>query len=114
MAKIVPVHWLSKEARFRIIDVMLSTRTANSLAEELGITRTAIRKYISREMHPSDEVMEKIFMIAAPYEEDRLLSIAVEDLVEALKRLYESLKDTKYRDYLRDKLREVLESIEKQ
>ena len=114
MSSILPVHWLSKEARFRIIDVMLSTRTVNGLAEELGLSRSIIRKYVNRETHPSDEVMARIFQICKPYEEGRIIRIAIDDLVEAVKRLGEGLENDEYRKYLVEKLREVLKQLEKQ
>ncbi|OYT38844.1 MAG: DNA-binding protein [Desulfurococcales archaeon ex4484_58] len=113
MPKYLPVHWLSKEARYRIIDVLLSTRTIKSLATELGITRNAVRKYISRETHPSDEVMEKVFEIIAPYEEERLIKLVIDDIVEALKTLVNGLDEEQYRVYLREKLREVLGKLER-
>jgi len=106
------VHWLSKDARFRIVDVMLSTRTANSLARELGISRTAVRKYINRETHPSDEVMSRLFEICAPYEEERLIKIVIDDFVEAIKKLRESLDKEEYIEYLRERIREVIEPVE--
>jgi len=113
LPKYLPVHWLSKEARYRIIDVLLSTRTIKSLATELGITRNAVRKYISRETHPSDEVMEKVFEIIAPYEEERLIKLVIDDIVEALKTLVNGLDEEQYRVYLREKLREVLGKLER-
>lgn len=106
------MHWLSKDARFKIIDVLLSTRTANSLAKELGISRTAIRKYINRETHPSDEVMARVFSIYAPYEEERIIRIVIDDLLEALKMLSESLDKDVYKNYLKEKLLEVIKSLE--
>jgi len=109
---LIPVHWLSKEARFKIIDVMLSTRTANSLAAELGLSRSAIRKYINRETHPSDEVMQQIFQVCKPYERDRIVRIAIDDLIEAIKMLSKSIENSEQRKYLAEKLREVLESLE--
>ena len=108
----IPVHWLSKEARFRIIDVLLSTRTVKNLAEELKISRAAIRKYVSRETHPSDDIMARIFEIIAPYEEDRLARIVVDDLVEAIKRLNNSLEREEHKSYLMNKLKEVLKELE--
>lgn len=113
MPDVIPVHWLSKDARYRIIDLMLSTRTATSLAEELGISRGAIRKYINRETHPSDNIMIKVFQIIAPYEEDRVIKIVIDDLVEALRRLCESLDKREHKNYLLKKLREVIKELER-
>jgi predicted transcriptional regulator len=110
----VPVHWLSKEARYKIIDVLLSTRTVHSLADELGVSRTTIRKYINREMHPSDEVMARVFQIYAPYEEERILKIAIDDLVEAIRMLAESIDREELRKYMLEKLRGVIGEIGKE
>lgn len=111
MIKNIPVHWLSKEARFRIIDLLLSTRTLSKLAEELEVSRSVIKKYVKRETHPSDSVMEKVFQIAQPYEEEGLVKIAINDLVEAIEMLSKSLEEKSYRDYLKTKLSEVLSKI---
>jgi transcriptional regulator with XRE-family HTH domain len=107
-----PVHWLSKNARFKIIDLLLSTRSIRQLAEELGVSTTAIRKYLSRRTHPSDETLVKAINIMAPYEEERLIRIIIDDLVEAIKRLYGSLNKDVYRKYLVRRLREVIHGLE--
>ncbi len=107
----LPVHWLSKNARYKIIDIMLSTRSIRQLAEELGVSSTAIRKYISRKTHPSDETMYRVIKIMAPYEEERLITIMIDDIIEAVKRLYTSLEKEEYRKYLLTKLKEVLKEI---
>ncbi|MEM0225085.1 MAG: helix-turn-helix domain-containing protein, partial [Desulfurococcaceae archaeon] len=52
-----PVHWVSKNARYRIIELMLSTRSITELARVLGVSPTAVRKYIKRISHPSDEIL---------------------------------------------------------
>jgi len=111
LPKMMPVHWLSKEARFKIIDVMLSTRTVNGLAAELGVSRSAVRKYVNRETHPSDEVMERVFQVCKPYEEDEITRIVIEDLVEAIRMLASSLENSKHREYLVEKLKGVLSSL---
>jgi transcriptional regulator with XRE-family HTH domain len=108
----LPVHWLSKDARFRIIDLLLSTRSIRQLAEELGVSTTAIRKYLNRKTHPSDETLVKAINIMAPYEEERLIRIIIDDLVEAIKRLYGSLNKDVYKKYLVRKLREVIHGLE--
>lgn len=107
-----PIHWLSKEARFKIIDLLLSTRSIRQLAEELGISTTAVRKYINRKTHPSDNTVERALEIMAPYEEEKLVKIIIDDLAEALKRLYESIDKRVYKEYLLNKLREAVKEIE--
>ncbi|MEZ0393516.1 MAG: helix-turn-helix transcriptional regulator [Desulfurococcaceae archaeon] len=88
-----PVHWLSKEARRRIIELMLSSRSVSELSALLGVSRTAIRKYVSGETHPSDEVMARALGALAPYEAEAALRIMMEDLAGALERLHEVLPD---------------------
>jgi len=109
----IPVHWLSKEARYRVIEILLSTRTTESLAKELEVSRSTIRKYMARLTHPSDEIMERAFSICKPYEEDAVMKIVIDDLVEAVKKLAESLEKDSLREYLLKKLKEVLTNIEK-
>jgi len=103
----IPVHWLSKDARFRIIETLISTRSLTDLAKELGVTSTAIRKYMKRETHPSDEVILKALSILAPYEEEKVYSIIISDLVSALRLLYKML-DEKYREKVRKLIEEVI------
>lgn len=110
----LPIHWLSKEARFRIIETLLSTRTVKSLAEELGVSRNAIKKYISRETHPSDETIARVFEIIAPYEKEAVVKIVIDDLIEAIKKLITSLDSDKYREYFLNKLGEIGGIFEKQ
>lgn len=108
MSAELPVHWLSKEARFKIVDALLSSRTAKSLAEELGVSRSAIVKYVDRETHPSDRVIAKAIEIAAPYERDVIIRIVIDDLVEALKKLNDSLDRERYRKYLLSRIEEAV------
>lgn len=105
----IPVHWLSKEARFRIIDHLLTTRSVKELAEELGLSRSAIRKFINRETHPSDEVMERIFNILRDYEFEHVILIVIDDILKAFEMLSSALSEgsDKYRDILINKFREV-------
>lgn len=103
----LPVHWISKEARYRIIELMLTTRSTTELSRVLGVSPTAIRKYIKRQSHPSDEVLYEAIRNASMYEKDAIISIVIDDLVEAINRLYRSI-DEKYREELRRKLHGVL------
>uniref|UniRef100_A0A7C4NLU0 XRE family transcriptional regulator n=1 Tax=Staphylothermus marinus TaxID=2280 RepID=A0A7C4NLU0_STAMA len=109
----IPVHWLSKEARYRIIDRLLSTRSVKELAEELGLSRNAIRKYINRETHPSDEVMERVFTILRDYEIEAIVSIVVDDLLKAFEMLLSALNESsdKYRKIIVDKFKEAYGKI---
>ncbi len=109
----LPVHWLSKEARRRIIQLMLSTRSVKQLAKELGISTTAVRKYLNGVTHPSDETMIKVFEALAPYEKDRVYRIMIDDLTEALNHLAEIINDSTLRKYIYVKVKEVIEKLEK-
>lgn len=102
-----PVHWISKDARYKIIEFMLSTRSVTELARELGISPTAVRKYIKRVSHPSDEVLARALSALAPYEMDVVLDIITEDLVSAVKRLYTVVNDN-HKEIIRKKFREAL------
>lgn len=111
----IPVHWLSKEARFQIIDYLLATRSVKELANELGVSRTAIRKFINRETHPSDGVMERVFGILKNYEFETVMSIVVEDLLKALEMLISVVDETsdERKGIILGKLREVCLKIGK-
>jgi len=112
LIKQLPVHWLSKDARYRIVDLLLSTRSVRQLAMELGVSPTAIRKYINRVTHPSDETMKKILEIVAPYEEEKVVKIITDDMIEAIYLLSRSLEDTRYKKYLYSRLKEIIGEIE--
>lgn len=101
------VHWVSKEARYKLIELMLSTRSLTELAKILGVTPTAVRKYIKRSAHPSDEVLLKAIESLAPYEKDQAMSIIISDLLGAVKVLYENVED-KYRAEIKSKLAEII------
>jgi len=102
-----PVQWISKEARYKIIELMLSTRSLTELSKALGVTPTAVRKYIKRSAHPGDDVLLKAIEALAPYERDTAMSIIISDLVGAVKALYESV-DEKYKSEIKYKLAEIL------
>ncbi|MCE4602819.1 MAG: helix-turn-helix domain-containing protein [Desulfurococcales archaeon] len=78
------LHNLSKDARRRIIEVMLSSRSQRSLAEELGITPAAVNKYLTGKTHPSDRVMERILEIASGEEVLEISKIIAEDLAKSM------------------------------
>ncbi len=104
-ALLIPVEWLSKEARFKIIETLISTRSLVDLARNLGVTPTAIRKYLKRDTHPSDEVIRRALAIMKPYEEEKIYTIIIQDILSALKMLYESLDET-YRNRIQKMIKE--------
>lgn len=110
--KYLPVHWLSKDARRKIIQFMLTTRSIKQLARELGVSTTAVRKYINGETHPSDETMIRVFEILAPYEENRIYKIMIDDLIDALNKLIDNINDDPLREYIYSRLRRVMRNIE--
>jgi len=104
-ALLIPVEWLSKEARFKIIETLISTRSLVDLARNLGVTPTAVRKYLKRDTHPSDEVIRRALAIMEPYEEEKIYTIIIQDILSALKMLYESLDET-YRNRIQKMIKE--------
>lgn len=102
-----PVHWVSKEARYKVIELMLSTRSITELARILEISPTAVRKYVKRLSHPSDEVLSRAVEQAAPYERDHIITIVIDDLSEAIRKLYASVDD-KYKQEIKNKLLSIL------
>lgn len=104
-----PVHWISKEARYKIIELMLSTRSVTELARVLAISPTAVRKYIKRISHPSDEVLARAISLSAAYERDAIISIVIDDLMEAINRLY-NFVDDKHKQEIKSRLLNVIGS----
>jgi len=78
------IHNLSKDARERIIDILLEKRSKKELADELGISPSAITKFINGITHPSDETIEKVLEIADEEERERIYEIIAEDIIESL------------------------------
>ncbi len=111
LSSTIPVHWLSKEARRRVIEIMLSTRSIHQLAQELGISPTAVRKYLEGRTHPSDQTMIKAFEILAPYEKEQVYRVVIDDLTDALNFLLRNLDEESQVGYLEKRIREVLEKI---
>ncbi len=78
------LHNLSKDARRRIIEVMLASRSQRGLAEDLGITPAAVNKYLTGKTHPSDRVLERIIEIASREEAMEISRIIAEDLAKGI------------------------------
>jgi len=106
-ALLIPVVWLSKEARFKIIETLISTRSIVDLARSLGVTPTAIRKYLRRDTHPSNEVIRRALAIMESYEEEKIFMIIIQDLLSALKMLYDNL-DEPYKERMRKIIEETI------
>ncbi|BFH74433.1 helix-turn-helix transcriptional regulator [Sulfurisphaera javensis] len=96
------VHNLSKEAREKIIELLLEKRSKKELANELEISPSAITKFINGQTHPSDETIEKAIEIADEEEKERIYEIIVEDLIESLEEFIQN-NDVKNEKMLRIK-----------
>ncbi|MEM0173204.1 MAG: helix-turn-helix transcriptional regulator [Sulfolobaceae archaeon] len=79
------VHNISKEARSKIIMLLLENRSKESLARELGITSTAINKFLKGITHPSDNTIIKAINIATEDEKVKIYKIIINDLITSLK-----------------------------
>ena len=78
------IHNLSKNAREKIINILLEKRSKKELAEELGISPSAITKFINGITHPSDETIRKALEIADEEEKERIYEVIAEDIIESL------------------------------
>lgn len=101
------IHNLSKEARQKIIEILLEKRTAKELADELGLTEASISKFRRGKIHPSDETILKTLEVADEEELERVEEIIIDDLLSALNDL---MTESKARERVVSKLREMLES----
>lgn len=100
------LHNLSKDARQRIIEILLKKRTVKELANELGVSEAAVSKFWRGLIHPSDETLMRAFEIADEEERKEILDVAFEDLIAAMEEL---LSEERYRE----RLKETLSSIER-
>ncbi|QIW24289.1 XRE family transcriptional regulator [Sulfolobus sp. S-194] len=78
------IHNLSKDARERIISLLLEKRSKKELAEELDVSPSAITKFLNGLTHPSDKTIERAIEIADEEEKERIYEIIVEDIMESL------------------------------
>ncbi|AFK51578.1 hypothetical protein TCELL_1155 [Thermogladius calderae 1633] len=101
-------HWVSREARLKIIDVLLSSRSIKQLASELGVSPTAVRKYVYRRAYPDDEVISRALSILAPYEKERVYEVLIEDILSSVKTLITMIDDPRLREKARER---IVESV---
>lgn len=78
------IHNISKDAREKIINILLEKRSKKELADELDISPSAITKFLTGRTHPSDETIEKAIEIADEEEKERIFNIILEDIMESL------------------------------
>ncbi len=104
---------LSKDARRRIVEVMLSRRSLRELSELLNVTPAAISKYKSGATHPSDEVLSRALENASRDDLEEIARIAFNDLYSGFINLIEWMLERKLvESYIVEKLRELLERVE--
>jgi transcriptional regulator with XRE-family HTH domain len=60
------------------------SRSRRDLADQLGVSATAIAKYLEGRTHPSDEVLARAISIASPEEKREISEIIGEDLRESI------------------------------
>jgi len=87
------IHLLSKEARLKLLDLLLISRGKKELAEELGLSPASITKYLTGLMHPSDNTVKKMINIMSSRERARAYEIILEDLVIGLEELLNEIKN---------------------
>jgi transcriptional regulator with XRE-family HTH domain len=107
------VHLLSKDARRRVVEVMLSGRSLRELSELLGITPAAISKYRSGVTHPSDEVLGRILEGASRVELEEIAKVAFNDLYLGFENLIEWMLERRLVEgSVLEKLRKLVERVE--
>ncbi|NON61966.1 helix-turn-helix domain-containing protein [Acidianus sp. RZ1] len=104
------IHNLGKEARHDIIEIMLENRSRKALADELGLTPTAVIKFSRGMTHPSDDTILKIMEIANGKERQKILKIMLNELVSSLIEIINEYPDIK--DEKLDELRKILDELE--
>lgn len=88
-----PAHLISKETRYKLVELMLSTRSIAELSRDLGVSTTAISKYIKRYAYPSNQILQRLLMRLAPYERDKAMEYIINDIASSLKKLYNNLNE---------------------
>ncbi|MFP3064051.1 MAG: helix-turn-helix transcriptional regulator [Sulfolobus sp.] len=85
------IHNLSKEARRKIIEILLESRSRKELAEELGLSPAAITKFLNGITHPSDETIEKALEIASEDEKREIINVILNDIMLSLEEFINEL-----------------------
>ena len=104
--------WVSKDARYKVIEVLVSTRSIKALASELGVSRAAINKYLKRITHPSDETLARALDMVEEYERKRILQILIDDMLEALSIISREIKELNDREAKRMFVERLLKIVE--
>jgi transcriptional regulator with XRE-family HTH domain len=102
------LSWVSREARLKIVETLLSSRSIKQLASEIGVSPTAVRKYANGRASPDDEVLARLLSVVAPYEKEKVYDILLGDLINSIRSLLELVDDPKYRDIVRER---IIESV---
>lgn len=102
-----PAHLISKETRYKLVELMLSTRSIAELSRDLGVSTTAISKYIKRYAYPSNQILQRLLTRLAPYERDKAVEYIINDVVSSLEKLYNSLNE-KERRALAEAIKKVI------
>jgi transcriptional regulator with XRE-family HTH domain len=107
------VHLLSKDARRKIIEVMLTRRSLRELSSVLDVTPTAISKYRSGATHPSDETISRVLGGANRDELIEISRIIFDDLYSGFTSFVEWMQEKGLMDgYVVERLRRLVERIE--
>jgi len=86
------VHNISKEARVKIIEILLERRSKEALARELGITSAAINKFLKGSTHPSDNTILKAIKIADEDEKVKIYEVIIDDILMSLREFLNSVE----------------------
>ncbi|ARM75739.1 hypothetical protein [Acidianus manzaensis] len=105
------IHNISKEAREDIISILLENRSKKELANELGVTPTAILKFSKGVTHASDETIEKAIEISNEEERKRIVEVILNDLISSLIEIIKENPEIEIEKI--NELRKVLDEIEK-
>lgn len=87
------VHMLGKDARRRIIEVIVSRRSVGEAAELLGVTPAAVSRYLSGRTHPSDEVLARALRAAGGGELREIVDVIVDEFLDGVDSLVQWLVD---------------------
>ena len=75
------IHMLGKQARLRIVELLVERRGVRAAAELLGVSPAAVSKFLNGDTAPSDKVVARAFMNAGPGELEEMLHIALEEFL---------------------------------
>jgi predicted transcriptional regulator len=109
------IHMIGKDARRRIIELLVRAYGPSQTAQLLGVSKPAVTKYMKGETHPTDSVIARVLERVDDNILQGVLLIIGQELINAVNDYNELLKKlslTRRSEHLLEELREAIYRLE--